>query len=400
MTRNERIGMILDDSFPPDPRVENESACLINQGYSVFLLVLGVKQEHTHDLHPQLHVEYIDLPHWVRKKASALAYTLPIYHAVIFRSIRRFILERKIDLIHVHDLRVARAVFWANHKDRLPLILDLHENRPAIMKHYAHVKSFPGNLLISAKRWAKFEVELCNRAAKTIVVTNEAMHTYLSQKNIPREKLHVVANTVDDRFLQRSFQVAESADKVSFIYIGDTSERRGLMDVINAVAILPDEVIKKIEVQILGESSFQPQLQAQVRRFDLEGCVKLLGWVDYDGIHRQLQQSHVGLCPLHRNEHHDTTYANKLFQYMAYGLALLVSDCSAQANLVVEEKCGSVHRAGAVDEIASSITWYSENKAALHLQGRSGFAGLRKKHSLRSVQQSLALLYDSVLNQA
>jgi len=400
MLSSARIGMVLDDSFPPDPRVENEASCLIREGYSVFLLVLGAKQQHAHDLNSQLHVEYVHLPEWVRKKASALAYTIPLYHTVIWPYIHRFIIEREVHVIHVHDLRVARAVFWANRKSQLPIILDLHENRPEIMKYYAHVNSFPGKLLISTNRWAKFELNYCNLATRTVVVTKEAELAYFSRKNIPRNKLHVLANTIDDKFLETSFQVDRPKDKLSFIYIGDTSERRGLMDIINAVAILPQEVQKQITVRILGESSFQSQLQYQISQLDLDACIQLLGWNDYDGIHRHLQQSHVGLCPLHRNEHHDTTYANKLFQYMAYGLALLVSDCNAQANLVVKEKCGRVHRAGAVNEIASIITWYSENRMALHQQGKSGFAGLRKKHTLSSLQQSLKLLYDSVLNQA
>ena len=35
----------------------------------------------------------------------------------------------------------------------LPVTLDLHENRPEIMKFYKHVNSFLGKLLISPKKW-------------------------------------------------------------------------------------------------------------------------------------------------------------------------------------------------------------------------------------------------------
>ena len=35
-----RIGMILDKTFPPDPRVENEAVTLINHGFEVFLFCL------------------------------------------------------------------------------------------------------------------------------------------------------------------------------------------------------------------------------------------------------------------------------------------------------------------------------------------------------------------------
>ncbi|WBX68148.1 hypothetical protein PG910_08500 [Tenacibaculum dicentrarchi] len=35
-----RIGMILDKTFPPDPRVENEAIELLKQGHQVFLFCL------------------------------------------------------------------------------------------------------------------------------------------------------------------------------------------------------------------------------------------------------------------------------------------------------------------------------------------------------------------------
>ena len=35
-----KIGMILDEVFPPDPRVENEAITLANSGHDVFLFCL------------------------------------------------------------------------------------------------------------------------------------------------------------------------------------------------------------------------------------------------------------------------------------------------------------------------------------------------------------------------
>ena len=46
--------------------------------------------------------------------------------------------------------------------------------------------------------------------------------------------------------------------------------------------------------------------------------------------------SAVCISPLLRNLHHDTTYANKIFQYMALAKPLLVSDATAQKNIILE----------------------------------------------------------------
>ena len=45
-----RIGMILDDVFPPDPRVENEAISLLNNGHKVFLFCLKYGSESTSEV--------------------------------------------------------------------------------------------------------------------------------------------------------------------------------------------------------------------------------------------------------------------------------------------------------------------------------------------------------------
>ena len=40
-----RIGMILDKTFPPDPRVANEAVSLIEKGHEVFLFCLKYNDE-------------------------------------------------------------------------------------------------------------------------------------------------------------------------------------------------------------------------------------------------------------------------------------------------------------------------------------------------------------------
>lgn len=397
MVSRRRVGMVLDDSFPPDPRVENESQCLLNAGYEVFLIVLSAPSKSpNHQINPKLNVVYADLPRWVAKKLSALAYTIPIYHIWLGRKIRRFIEEFQIDFIHVHDLRIARAVFQANKISRLPIVLDLHENRPEIMKHYAHVNSFFGRLLINTKTWTHFEGKYIREADRAVVVTYEAKNHYVRQLQIDPVKIHVVPNTIDDSFMQAAFQVSPPQSKTTFIYIGDTSERRGLMDVVNAFQFIPREMWLQIEVKVLGTSSFHGQLSNEVANRGLENTIKLLGWKSYTGIHEELSTSHVGICPLHRNIHHDTTYANKLFQYMAYGLPLLVSDCDSQAKLATMNQCGKVHAAQDSVEIANAMIWFAQNPDELHTMGRNGFNVVREKFALDGAELSLVNLYRSL----
>ncbi|MBK7635084.1 MAG: glycosyltransferase [Saprospiraceae bacterium] len=83
--------------------------------------------------------------------------------------------------------------------------------------------------------------------------------------------------------------------------------------------------------------------------------ISIEGWQNEEDFPHYINISHIGLSPLIRNIHHDTTYANKLFQYMAFGLPLLVSDCDAQRNLVINNNIGFTHKANSAHDFVHAV---------------------------------------------
>ena len=157
-----RIGMILDASFPPDVRVENEALSLIQAGHEIFLFSLDFDKRSGQENYREIHVVRYPADK-VLYKLSALAYTVPFYRWRVSGYIRDFIESCGIQVLHVHDMVIAEAAFEANRSFKLPVVLDLHENRPEIMKEYKHVQSPVGKLLISLKRWSEKYYELAAR---------------------------------------------------------------------------------------------------------------------------------------------------------------------------------------------------------------------------------------------
>ncbi|MGV6845185.1 MAG: glycosyltransferase, partial [Lutibacter sp.] len=115
------IGMILDKTFPPDPRVENEALTLIKAGFNVYLFCLKYKNEPSEEIINGIHIYRIK-SNKVIYKLSALAYTVPFYTWWMQKRIKKFIINKKIDVIHVHDITIAQAVFNANKKKPLKII--------------------------------------------------------------------------------------------------------------------------------------------------------------------------------------------------------------------------------------------------------------------------------------
>lgn len=390
--------MILDKTFPPDPRVENEALELIKNGHELFLFCLGYsgvfEQENYKDIHirryPSNQLEY---------KLSALAYTLPFYSSKMSKKVAHFLDENSVEIIHVHDMVVAEAVMAANERFKLPLILDLHENRPEIMKTYPHLQKLPGKLLISTKTWKHKEEKLVQKADKVIVVTKEAKAELIKRTKSSVEKFVVVSNTVKESFFKdykTEYSILEKyKNKFVLLYLGDTGLRRGLLAAIEAVGLLAQEpqMKEQLKLVIVGQNSTDAVLKQKVEELGLDSMVDFEGWKDVGLFPSYLLAAHIGLSPLHKNAHHDTTYANKLFQYMSFSLPLLVSDVIAQKNLIDEVGCGLVHRDRDVDQMAAQILSLYKDPALAHQLGRKGKTYIEEKFSWEKVSGNLKKLY-------
>ena len=197
-----RIGMILDKVFPPDPRVENEAISLINAGHDVFLFCLAYKEN---QLESEL-INKIQVKRYrsnkLEYKLSALAYTIPFYSSIMAKKITKFINANGIEVLHIHDIRIAGAAFQVNKKSKLPIVLDLHDNMPEIMKLYPHLQKFPGKYIISPKKWKYKEEAFINKATKIITVSEEFKSEVQKRTNLEDSKIEVVPNTVRKSFYE------------------------------------------------------------------------------------------------------------------------------------------------------------------------------------------------------
>ena len=168
--------MILDAVFPPDPRVENEAISLVKNGHEVFLFCLKYADEKAVETINGIQVKRYN-SNYIEYKLSALAYTVPLYSILMKNKVSNFIKETKIEALHIHDIRIAEAVFNANKKTNLPVVLDLHDNMPEVMKLYPHLQKFPGKYIIYPKKWKQKEEEFIRKATKVISVSPRSLES-------------------------------------------------------------------------------------------------------------------------------------------------------------------------------------------------------------------------------
>ncbi len=397
--------MILDKTFPPDPRVENEASALIANGHEVYLFCLRYDKHSVSEVINKIQVKRY-LSNKLEYKLSALAYTFSFYSNSMSKKITHFLDENKIESIHIHDMVVAQAVFKANKKCNLPIVLDLHENRPEIMKMYPHLQKFPGKQLISSRKWKSKEEEFIKKADRVLVVTEEAKKQIKKRLKLAKKKIVVVPNTVNKSFYTHvkldNVILNKYKKKFVILYIGDTGLRRGLQTAIEALVEIKSRTKdlhnyqREIKLVIVGENSTDDVLKKQVRSLKLTGVVDFEGWKDMKLFPSYIQAASICISPLFRNIHHDTTYANKLFQYMSFAKPLLVSDAKAQKNLILKTKCGFIHQEKNAKDFAKKVfKLYSDPVKQIKL-GQSGRRFVENEFVWEKVSYSLVDLYKNI----
>ena len=149
------------------------------------------------------------------------------------KKIETFISNNDINILHVHDIQIASSVFLANKSNNLDVVLDLHENRPEIMKYYKHVNSFLGKILINPKKWKKKLKKILSRDPRKSLVTKHAKKELTDRVSVDKEKIVVFPNTVSQKFYNNFKNDKKISRKYSgnfvMLYIGNTSKRRDLI---------------------------------------------------------------------------------------------------------------------------------------------------------------------------
>lgn len=391
-----KIGMILDDVFPPDPRVENEAITLINSGHHVFLFCLTYGNQKLYE-----NINGIQIRRYKSNKLiyklSALSCDFFLYRMIMKSKISDFIKKNSIETLHIHDIRIANAVFSSNKKYQLKIVLDLHDNIPENMKFYPHLHTFPGKYIISPKRWKMKEKEFILKSDKIITVSPNFAKDLIEANNLDPKKMVLVPNTVRESFYKNAVYSEEIKNKYFnkfvVLYLGDTHIRRGLLTAIRASKTLSKD-ITNFKLVIVGRNTTDNILIEEVKRLNLESYVDFEGWKDVSLFPSYILASNVCISPLYRSIQHDVAYANKIFQYMSFGKPILVSNATAQKELVESINSGLVHEQNNEEDFQSKVLELFENKEKSQELGDNGKEFIENEFSWELTSKALVKLYD------
>ena len=355
------ILMVLDHEFPPDVRVENEAISLIRAGHRVHLACHTRNERPQKDFYRGMIIHRIPVS-TLLYKSSVAALTVPLYFKFWEQFLDKIVRNNDIKAIHIHDLPLAQVGKTLKNRYYLKLVVDLHENWPALLRISSHTKTIPGRLLSPRFLWERYERRVLRHADSIIVVVEESRERLIGA-GVDSSKISVVSNTLN----QENFRLPDKfpdTEYYTLFYAGGITYHRGLHIVIEAISLVKDK-IPDIRFRIAGSGRFLQPLRNLVKKMNIGAHVEFTGQLSLEEVADNLAQADVALIPHLKTSHTDSTIPHKLFQYMFANKPIIASNCIPLERIVSETNSGIIFKSGSPGDLADKLLALYEKKITL-----------------------------------
>lgn len=373
--------VLSDNTYPPDIRVEKEADALLKAGHEVFLVCSMAKGQDKNDDVKGLKVHRINI-----RQSLLIGHLL--FQIIAFLKLLVLIRKFSIDHIHVHDLPLAIPAILAGKISDRKVVLDLHENYPAMMALVSP------NIVVSILK--KIEWFSCYHTDKIIVVVDEAKDR-LADMGITKGKIHIVSNYADIEKLKHIDDVKKPLNKPALVYSGGLSPHRGMDTVLKALAKVNKE--RNVYLYIVGGSELELRrsgLNELISDLGLGDSAVVTGWLPFEESIGYVRGSDICLIPHLKNPHTDATMPHKIFQFMYLEKPILVSDVTPLKNVVDETKCGLVFESGNDEDLADKIIQALNIQEQWRTMGENGKKAVIDKYNWKMESEKLIKLYEDI----
>lgn len=395
------IGMILDNEFTGDMRVENEVISLVEAGHEVYVLCFNYGKKETLEKYHGAQIIRIPIMLKFKNKMKGLVnFFIDPYTRYWAGKIAPFVKKYKIEVLHVHDLYLLGAAFNASKRfvKKIPIVGDLHENYPEALKYYKFSNTFPGNILISIPKWERTEKRWIKQVDHIITIIEEAKERYV-RLGAEREKITVVANYVnEDEFLSEENN-SEIADrfKDDFVvsYSGGFDIHRGIECVIRSVPLIKKE-IPNFRLVLVGAGKNEIDLKNLAKKLKVENEISFEGWQLAKKIPEYISASDICLIPHLKIGQTDNGIPHKLFQYMLLEKPVVSTNCDPLERILKASKAGLIYTSDNEKELARQVIHIYKNPEEAKEMGKNGIKAVKKIYNWKNTAKNLIQLYKKI----
>ncbi len=405
-----KILMLLENAFPADPRVRNESDTLRKAGYKVSIIALRKFQSEKAKEDINGIIVY-RLPHinifkksnssktWFQiqlyRLKSAIGYIFEYFYftiACFLLSLYIFVREG-FDVIHAHN--PPNSLFIVGTSYRLlgkKFVFDHHDLEPELyLSRYGIKDGFIFRLLEQQEK-------LCLKFANIVIATNESYKEIeIKRANIKPEKVFVVRNGADlsqMRLVPPDAKLKKMGKSI-LVYIGVMGPQDGIDYLLRALNHLVYR-LKRTDFycMIIGPGDSTEELKTLTHELTLEDYVRFTGFIPKEDLLRYLSTADICVDPNPSNPLNNVSTWIKVIEYMALGKPVISFDL--KETRFTAQKAAIYVTPNNEEEFAKAIVRLMDNPAERAEMGAFGQKRIEEELAWQHVSKNLILGYESL----
>ena len=396
-----RVGVVVDNELDSDVRVMSQIELLANAGHKIRVLCLGYHGNSYNDSRDDYSIHRMIVNRKYYNRAKALQNIWGGFDRMWTGFIRGFLREEKLEVLHVHDLYMSLPARKAIGGE-LSLVLDLHENFPHAILSYTWATKWPHRIAVRPRLWLKKEMNYL-RMADYIIVLSDQFKNLLTDKYdfLRHDKIIVYPNVPSLNIFKKASIENISTElpegKCIVAYFGVIAKRRGILFVLKAIHERMTD-LNDLHLLLIGpvDKLDKEEFDILISAKGLKGRITYVPWIHLEQLPAYMKKSHIGISPLIKNAQHDSGVANKVFQYMSFELALLVSNCEPQKFVVERNECGLSYRHDSKIEFVDKLMRLSSDIGLREAMGKNGKRAILNEYNTSVCGKGLEELYSKL----
>jgi glycosyltransferase involved in cell wall biosynthesis len=385
-----KVCYIYQDEYPWEVRTEKIASTLAKEGIESHIICRNRNNlPREQKLLEKIYVHR--LPRGTNKVTRDLINLPAFFSPFWIKEIAGIVKKYCIDLIIVRDLPLSPAAYIAGKIRKIPVIMDMAEDYPAMIRDTWRYKG-PRvmDYLIRNPVFLGLLERLVVPRLDGILVVSEFSGERIKRIGAGGDKVWVVGNTPiighgNSSGISTLVEKMKSRSDFVLLYVGGLEESRGLDVVISSMEYLV-KIMPNILLVIVGIGTSEEKLRALAKEKSLQNHILLAGWAPHEEIPSIIKSSDICLIPHYVTNHTNTTLPNKIFDYMAQKKPVIVTQARALVDVVTKANCGLVYQDKSPLSLSEAVIklMSSELRETLGLNG------------LKAIQENMNWNYDKV----
>ena len=263
--------------------------------------------------------------------------------------------DKRINILHIHG--AANASF-----DRCRMFIRMAKKNGKKVILHEHAADFVEFYeTASHKSDIVATLEMCD----CLIVLSQSWKKYFSSIGVEENKIHVLNNIVSPPE-HNSYKRADDG-KLHLMYLGEVSNRKGVFDLLKAVADNREYFADRLILRI-GGNEVDGDIKSYIRENALESFVSYEGWIKGQKKIDCLNWEDVYILPSYNEG-----LPIAILEAMAYGHPVISTPVGGISEIVKNDENGILVQPGDTKAIADAIKYYIEYRPAIKKHGERAY---------------------------